>query len=64
MQKRTLNIREVDNGYIVRCEVDTPPSNTAVLGQFTTTELVVTSLPQLLKKVKTFMESEIVDSTT
>ena len=51
---RSLNIRECDNGYILRCEI----SDTE---QYKTTELVVISLAQLLKKVKTYFEPTIVD---
>jgi len=51
-KRRTMNIKECDNGYILRCDIFGTT-------QYSSTELVVTSLPQLLKKVKTFFEAEI-----
>lgn len=58
-KERTMNIREVANGFLLRCDINNRSSENVIGGRFVTTELVVTSLPQLLKKVKTFFEAEI-----
>lgn len=50
VKKRTVNIREVDNGYIISLVIDSH-----------TNELVVDSLPKLLKVIKTFFEAAIIE---
>ena len=61
-KKRTVNIREVDNGFVCRLTVDNPNGNTAT-ERFMEKELVMASLPQLLKVVKTFFEPVIVEES-
>ena len=59
-KKRTVNIREADNGFILRCTVEDPTGNTST-ERCMDRELVVLSLPQLLKVVRSFFEPEIIE---
>ncbi len=52
-QKISINIRTLDNGYLL--------SVTKELPQFETVELGINSLPKLLKAVATFLKEGIVD---
>lgn len=59
-RQRTLNIREVANGFVLRLEVSNPEGvNCTATGRYVTQEMVVMNLPQLLKKVRTFFEPMI-----
>lgn len=60
MKKRTVNIREVDNGFVLRCTVESPAGNITT-DRYMEKELVVTTLPQLLKTVKVFFEPILVE---
>ena len=62
-KKRNISIREADNGYIMIVSVENPNGSTAS-ERYMSQELVITSLPQLLKKIKTFLEPEIVENET
>lgn len=58
--RRTMTIKEVDNGFtlsntIYKCENDGTTVNSIIK------ELIVDSLPKLLKAVRAFYESEIVE---
>ncbi len=60
--KRTANVREVDNGYIIRLNIDNSgPLDCATSERRMEQELIVTSLPSLFKKLKVFFEPEIVE---
>lgn len=61
-KKRSINIREVDNGFILRCTVDNPTGSPAT-ERYMEKELVMLSLPQLLKTVKTFFEPILVEES-
>lgn len=63
-QKREAHIREVDNGFVVSVNITTDisaPSDSIEKKRYETREIVVSTLPQLVKKLKVFLEPEIVD---
>jgi hypothetical protein len=54
-RQRTLNIREVTNGFVVRLDVTNPEAEMST-GRYVSQEMVVMNLSQLIRKVKTFFE--------
>lgn len=54
-RQRTLNIREVANGFVIRLDVTNPNAETPE-GHYVSQEMVIMTLPQLLKKVRVFFE--------
>lgn len=61
---RRLEIREVDNGYVVH--FNAYPSGPAPVETATPApkELVILTLPQLLKTIRTFLLPEIAEKET
>lgn len=60
IKKRRADIREADNGFIFHCTIENPTSNVPT-ERYMEKELVMMSLPQLLKTIKAFFEPVIVE---